>query len=346
MPDGVDRSDALGASRSRFAHTSRGARSEIALVGDVGGTNCRFALARSDAGGPRLFARRRYKTREFSHPAEAVRKYCRDVARRDPVRAMALAVAGPVTGDFVDLTNAAWVFSQRELRNELELDRLVVMNDLEAAARAILDLDAPAFTAIGAAADPTFPGPIAVIAPGTGLGIAMAFDTPSRFVVAAEGGHIGFAPSDELEAAVASLIGREVGRVVNEHILSGPGIERLHRALGLLDGGAGEPLSGPEIMDRALKGNDAACTRTIEMFARIMGAVAGDIVLAQGAREVVLAGSIVSSLLPVLRAGGFRAAFDARGPGSTYMRIRRVRVTCLTDLALTGAYAGLMDTHV
>jgi len=320
-------------------------RPDVVLVGDIGGTNCRLALARRGARGPTIFARRRYKTREFARPVDAVRRFFRDAKQRHGVRAAALAVAGPVTGDYVDLTNSAWSFSQHELREELGLDRLVIMNDLQAAARAVIDLPPSAFATIGPATAPAIEGPMAVIAPGTGLGVALAFDAPVRFVVAAEGGHVGFSPSDEVEAGVAAVIGREVGRVINEHIVSGPGIERLHRALISLGGTKPQPLTGPDIMDRALHGRDDACRRTIELFTRILGSVAGDLVLAQGAREVVLAGSIVSSLVPVLRAGPFRAAFEARGPGGDYMRIRPIRVTCLPDLALTGAFAGLMDVY-
>lgn len=313
------------------------------LVGDIGGTNCRLALVQREGGEVAIQARRQYLTRDFARPADAIARFLGEAGGDGRPTAAALAVAGPVSGDAVDLTNSHWAFSQQALREELELGRLIVVNDLHATARAVIDLPPAAFEDLGEVSDPITSGPISVVAPGTGLGVALAFDAPLRFVVPAEGGHIGLAANDDEERAILRHLERELGRVINEHVISGPGLERLYRAVAALEGVPAGALTGPEIVERGLAGSDPVCERTVRRFARVLAAVIGDLVLAQGAREVVLAGSIVSSLLPVLREASFREAFEARGPGGDYMRRRRIRVTREPDLALAGAFACLED---
>jgi glucokinase len=313
------------------------------LIGDIGGTNCRIGLAAWREGVPAVLERRTYSTDDFTSPAEAIARFLEEVPDARPVKSACVAVAGPVTGDEIDLTNCAWTFSRTRVQARLNLDHLLIINDLHALARAVLDLQPTEFVAIGEIVGPAVDGPIAVVAPGTGLGAAMAFDAPIRFVCPTEAGHVGFAPGDDVELELLRLWRPHLGRVRNEHLLSGPGLVRLYRALGALEDTHVEPLGGPEILEKAVAGSDTLCLRAAERFAKILGAVCGDITLTQGARQVVLSGSIVTSLQPILRQGGFRARFEQRGPTGEYMRQRGTLVAARADLGLVGAFLCLDD---
>lgn len=314
--------------------------SELTLLGDIGGTNCRLAL--QNAAGAFLH-RANYETDDFPSPREAIKRFIEDNHAAMPKRAV-LALAGPIDGDVIQLTNSPWRFERKALMTALGLDQLLLVNDLAAQGRGVLDLAAQDFTIVGP--DITLPlhKTVALVGPGTGLGVSLLEPDDDIRVHATEGGHVGFAPNDDVEVEMLRLWRRHIGNVTNEHVSSGPGIVRIYRALGALKDQHVEPIDGPEIFRRALTEDDALCRETAERFAKILGSVSADIVLIQGASTLVLVGGIVNTLAPILAQGGFRARFEQRGPRPGYLRETPSLIATASDLGLKGAGALVRDT--
>lgn len=323
-----------------------------ALVADIGGTNARFALAwpAADGAPPRLEQPQSLRTADFPGLQQAAEHYLAAVGAR-PRRA-AFAVASAVAGaDEVRLTNCAWSFSQAGLRAALGLDALAVLNDFGALARAVpvlaaehlVELHGPAAGAAGLA------GPVSVLGPGTGLGVALLVGSTAAGwqVVETEGGHVGFAPQGEEEARLARWIAARFGRCSNERLLSGEGLSFIHAALGADTAGAPaadwrSQLRGPaDIVAAALDGHDPDARRTLARFCAVLGSVAGDLALAHGARTVMIAGGIVPRFLPFLRDSAFRARFLDKGRFSDWLAPVRIAVVVHPQPGLLGAALAL-----
>jgi glucokinase len=294
------------------------------LIGDIGGTNARFALLR-DGGEPAHLAHLpRVLTAAYPGPVLALRAALAAGAA-EPPRSALLAVAAPIEGPVVPLTNAPWVIDAAAIAAGLGLDRVVLVNDFVPAAAALADLggDAdPRLQRIGPACAPAA-GTKVVLGPGTGLGAAALVPAGGRLaVVSTEAGHMEFGPADAGEEALWRGIERLEGRVAAEQILSGPGLTRLYRAVAALEGGDGRRLdSAAAIVDAALAGTDPLSRRTLDLFAGLLGRFAGDLALAFGAiGGVTLAGSVTCRIAPVLAAGRFRASFESKAPHVAYMR--------------------------
>lgn len=314
----------------------------LALVGDVGGTNCRLALLSFDGA---VRARWRCGADDFPGPAEAIEAFLSSEAvalgdqRADYA---AIAIAAPTGAESVQLTNSPWRFDRALIEARFGLRKALLVNDLAAQARAVIDAPSTAFIAIGGPSLEAFCGAVAVVGPGTGLGVARV-DMVHRAVTATEGGHVGFAPNDDVEMDLLRFWRPHLGRVTNEHVISGPGLVRVYRALAALKDRRAEAIEGPEIMRRALERQDEACVDAVERFAKIFGAVCADIVLAQGASSLALVGGIAEAMAPILRQGGFRARFEQRGPGGAYLASTASVLVAMADLGLRGALACLQD---
>ena len=252
---------------------------------DVGGTNVRFALAGADG----LSAHHSMLCRDFPTLEAAFLAYQERIDQ--PVSAASIAVAGPVQGEHVDVTNNHWRFGKRELMQALRLDRLLVVNDFTAQALAQTDPAAhgnlPLLEGDGQVA-----APLLVIGPGTGLGVAALVPSPLGPVpLEGEGGHVGFAPQDDLEVDLLQRLRAETPHVSAEHLVSGGGLETLYRLLS----GAAE-LSAPEIGAAALAG-DATARQAVHTMLGILGTVMADAILTVGCwRGAVIAGGIVAQL--------------------------------------------------
>ena len=289
------------------------------VLGDVGGTNARFAFQAQD-GGPLLDV---VAVPTAAHPtlAEALAGYLRRTGRPAPPWC-AIGIANPITGDFVQMTNCHWSFSIEALRTELGFERLVVINDFTALALALPELPASERVQIGgqAAVDGA---PIALIGPGTGLGVSglVPGDAPGRWIaLQGEGGHVSLPAADAREAAVIEQLRERFGHVSAERAVSGPGLEALHAALLALDGAAEPALTAAEITLAAQAGSDAACIEAVALFCAFLGTAAGDLALTLGARGgVYIGGGIVPRLGELFGASRFRERFDAKGRFRTYL---------------------------
>lgn len=286
------------------------------LLADIGGTNARFALQQAGAEG---FADIEVLAcGDYPAIGEAVRTYLRRAAGRglavDGVRQAAIAIANPVEGDEVSMTNHCWSFSIAALEAELDLQTLLVVNDFAALAMSLPHLKAEQRERIGGGAEQ--PGkPIGLIGPGTGLGVSGVIPCGGRWTaLASEGGHVSFAPVTRQEMKILQALWEEYGHVSAERLLSGPGLELIHRAL------AGQRLGAPEITGRALDGSSIACRETVETFCAVLGSVAGNVALTLGATGgMYIGGGIVPRLGELFTGSRFRERFEGKGRLSGYL---------------------------
>ncbi|WP_233259058.1 glucokinase [Rubrivivax albus] len=313
------------------------------LVADVGGTNARFGWVVSPARGVEHV--RRFPVAGSAGPAEAVRAYLAglpaDVAAA-PRRA-AIAVATAVRGDRVELTNSPWAFSCAELQTDLGLASLQVLNDFEALALSLPRLRPTQWRAHGAA--PVAAGTLAVIGPGTGLGVGGVVQTEAGWVaLPGEGGHATLAPSDDLESEVLRHARGQWPHVSAERLLSGIGLPLLHTCVAQAEGRAPEALSAEQVVERGVAG-DAACARTLDVFCALLGGFAGNVALTLGARAVFIGGGIVPRLGDRFFTSPFRARFEAKGRFSDYLAAVPTALITDTLAALAGAAFAIEQRH-
>jgi len=330
----------LPAGRAAFGRRSPPISSPFpVLIGDIGGTNARFALLRE--GGPAVsFAR--VLTADHPGPVPAIRAALASAAGAERPRSALLAVAAPIEGPAVPLTNAHWLVDAAEIAQGFDFRRVTLVNDFVPVGAALADLggDAdPRTERIGPACDHGS-GPQIVLGPGTGLGAAALVPAGDRLVVVStEVGHMEFGPANAAEEALWRGIERLEGRVAAEQVLSGPGLVRLHRALAALDGAA--PLdTAAAIVAAGLAGADPLSRRALDLFARLLGRFAGDLALAYGAiGGVTIAGSLSCGIAPVLAGGAFRDGFENKAPLGGFMRRIPTRLLRDPDPAFLGLAA-------
>lgn len=316
------------------------------LIADIGGTNARFALTDPAAPVPALLQPRSLPNAEFASLQHAAEHYLADIDAR-PRRA-AIAVASPVGTDEIRLTNRAWSFSRRELEHALGLDELRLINDFGAVAHAVPALGPDTRVTLHGAADAPLRGPVSVIGPGTGLGVALLTGSTGQgwSVVETEGGHVSFAPLGDEEHIVARWVTARFGRVSTERLLSGAGLSHIEAALRGADSappdGRKPDLRAPEaIVAAALEGHDRDARRTLARFCAVLGSVAGDAALIHGARTVMIAGGIVPRFIPFLRSSAFRERFLAKGRFAAYLETVAIHVVTHPHPGLLGAAMAL-----
>jgi glucokinase len=310
------------------------------LVADIGGTNARFGWIDGDPG--RVQHVRKLPTAGHAHPADAVRAYLGELAQllgpafRPPVRA-AFAVATAVSNDEVAFTNSHWRFSRSALRVDLGLQVLLVLNDFEALALSLPRLGPDQLRAHGALPQPR--GTMAVIGPGTGLGVGGVTQTAHGWVaLPGEGGHATLAASDDFESALLQQARGEFPHVSAERLLSGIGLPVLHKAVAGVLGEAADVLSAEAIVERGLTGGDALCSRTLDAFCALLGSFSGNVALTLGARAgVYIGGGIVPRLGDYFFRSRFRDCFEAKGRFHDYLEDIPTALITDTLAALSGA---------
>ena len=341
------------------------------LVADIGGTNARFALVQSGSG--EVSAVRSFACADFASPEAAALAYLQQVAGSGnalrPAR-VALALASAIEGDSVQMTNSAWHVSRAAMALALGADEVVLINDFEALALALPRLAAAGSAAADGAAvrwlgaaRPDARLVMAVLGPGTGLGVAACVPAASGggrdialpggrdialpggrdIALPGEGGHATLAPSDEHESELLRLLRKEWGHVSAERVLSGIGLPSLHRAVCTLRGLAAVTLTAEEISRRAHDEHDGACQATLETFCAMLGGFAGNAALTFGARGgVFIAGGIAQKLGETLAASRFRERFEAKGRFQGYLSRIATGVIMAPHVALEGAARSLL----
>lgn len=307
------------------------------LVGDVGGTNARFAIARLVDGRPVLEQVRSFPT--SAHPTflKGVQAFIEGCGAR-PTGGV-IAVAGPVTDGAIDLTNSTWRISEAEL-SALGHGPMRLINDFEAQAWGAPIVPDADLASLGGPAEGDPHATLAVLGPGTGFGVsALIRNADGReMAMPSEGGHADFAPGDAVEDEILRILRRRYGRVSIERLICGPGLVNLHRALCEIDGRETVIDDPAEITRAALETPDSPCGATLARFCAMLGAVAGDIALTTGARGgVYVAGGIAPRILPFLRAGPFRQRFERKGRFQDYMAAIPTQVILHRHAALLGA---------
>ena len=286
------------------------------LIGDIGATNARFALAAANGA---VQHTRVLACDDYATISDAIAAYLAADALPKP-HAAALAVASPVTGDMVTLTNHPWSFSIAALQHHFGLDRLLVVNDFTANALAMPHLAPQERLAIGGGSP--VPGtPIAVLGPGSGLGVSGLIPAPNGWMaLAGEGGHATMPPADERESVVLDHMRRRFDHVSAERVLSGPGLVNLYQTLCEIEGVPAAPFTPAQIADRRIGESEPLCRAALEMFCTMLGTVAGDLALTLGARAgVYIAGGIVPRLGAHFAETGFRERFEAKGRFGPYL---------------------------
>jgi glucokinase len=306
------------------------------LLADIGGTYARFALAEGRSVGTV------WSTEVGSQPSaiDAIRAFLDAGKAPRPIDGALLAVAGPIEGGRAKLTNAAWIIDEEEIARAFGWRWVRVVNDLEAVAAGLPDLNPAQLRSIGRGT--AMPGaPMAILAPGTGLGMACVVSTPAgRSVITSEGGHASLASPDARLDPVIALLRHRFGHVSAERGLSGPGLVNLHQALAELEGAAQPRRTPVEVTESAFDGSSTTCRAAVDAFCTLLGAVAGDMALAYGARGgVFIGGGIVPRFVDHLERSGFREAFLAKGRMRAYLKRIPVRVI----LHPTPAFTGLMN---
>jgi len=306
------------------------------VAGDIGGTHARFAIAElSEGQRPKLGAMGRYRTSEHRGLASAWRAFARDQSGKLP-EAAALGLAGPVDGGPIRFMNSPWVVDPRTVAKELGLERVTLLNDYGAVAHAVSILGADELRPIsGPDGDLPGDGITTVLGPGTGLGVAMLVRRGGRAeVIETEASHIGFAPLNEDEQALADALAERFGRASVERIVSGPGLIELYRHFGGGDWDVGD--SGG-LWSAAIDGEDPVAAQALDAFVKCFGSAAGDIALAHGANALAITGGLANRIADRLSSPLFKGRFIAKGRYRERMEKVRVRLATVEEPGLLGA---------
>jgi glucokinase len=309
----------------------------VILVGDIGGTNTRFALAQRRGAGFAAGSVEIYGEAAFGTFGAALSHYLAATGAKP--EAACMAVAGPPVNGTVHLTHRNWTVSEAALKQDFGIGDALVVNDFVAMARSVPELGAGAFEPI-LEGDPVPGAPILVAGPGTGFGVATLIPEPDGWaVLAGEGGHMAYAPRTPLERELAAILTRDHGYVSNELVASGSGLPETYAAFCEIFAAPKEALTPAEMRSRA-DGGDKLFKALIETRALAVMGAAGDLALATGAMGgVVLAGGVSERISDYLKTPEARERFRARGPRTGYLQGCPVRLLRDPLAPLIGAAA-------
>lgn len=316
-----------------------------AVVGDIGGTNARFAAVRGDD--PHALSDIRiYPCMDFAGLAEAFEAYCRDTDTQTEV--LVVAMACPVERDRVKMTNNHWQFSKRELLSQLGLKELRVINDFTAQSLAVplLQDDEKIVLHEG---QPDSHKPKLVIGPGTGLGVGGLVPTRDAWVpIVCEGGHVAATAATADEAAVIEYLRDRFGHVSAERLVSGQGLENLHEAFSHLAGiDQPEDWTAAIIARRAQEQRDELSVKSLETFCALLGTTAGNAAVTLGSLGgIYLCGGILPRMVDFLLASEFLPRLHHKGRFEAYMRAMPVVLVTAPHAGLLGAAAAIDNTHL
>ncbi|HZP09740.1 glucokinase [Methyloceanibacter sp.] len=317
------------------------------VAADIGGSHARFAIAKVEAGrvvslGDAVV----FKTAEHASLQTAWETFGRQLGRPLP-RAVALAVACPISGDLLKLTNNPWIIRPAMIAERLGVDRVTLINDFGAIGHAVLRVG-PEHLSHVCGPDVSLPGEgvISIVGPGSGLGVAYVLRSGGADrVIECEGGHIDYAPVDAIEDAILARLRRRYPRVSVERVLSGPGLANIFEALAAIEGRTVHVGDDKAVWTAALSGNDSLAVAALDRFCLILGSFAGNIALAHGSKAVVIAGGLGLRIAHLLPRSGFGGRFTAKGRFERLMSTIPVKVNVHPQPGLLGAVAAFAEQH-
>lgn len=288
------------------------------LIADIGGTNARFALASEKQ--PFFTHAQTFQCRDFNDTHEAIDAYL-SAQNVDDIETICFAVAGPIINGTVRFTNNHWSVDSEFLRTRYTTDSVHLLNDFAAIAYSLPLMREDDLLAIGKGeregenydSDGDFK--IAVVGPGTGLGVAGLVKLNGVIMpMVTEGGHVGFSPESEIQVKLLERLQLKYDRVSNERLLSGPGLMNIHEALCEIFGKENPGLSAADIAIGGTRGSDEMCKKSMDLFFEILGQVAGDVALSLGSYQGIYIGGGIAQRYPdQLLASNFRKGFEHKG---------------------------------
>jgi glucokinase len=287
------------------------------LVGDIGATHARFGLVSPDG---TLLLSRTLADEDYPAIHDAIAAFLAERGALPMPRQGAIAIASPITGDRVAMTNHPWSFSILALKARFGFDRLEVINDFTALALALPRLTPQDRLMVGGGAA-VAGAPIGVLGPGSGLGVSGLVASGSGWIaLTGEGGHATMAPATDRESAVLDRMRGHFDHVSAERALSGPGLVNLYNTLAELGRMPAQGYTAAQITDLAVRAADSLCVETTTMFCAMLGTMAGNLALTLGARGgVFIGGGIVPRLGQTFVQSPFRQSFEAKGRFQAYL---------------------------
>jgi glucokinase len=312
------------------------------LLGDVGGTNARFAW-QAGAGLP-IESVCTYPCKDHESLLKALQHYLKEQGKPVP-HSCSIGIATPLVGDDVKMTNHHWSFSISALERELGVKRLLVINDFTALALSLPSLPSSDLLQVGGG-QPRAGAPVALIGPGTGLGVSGLLPAPrggGLVPITGEGGHVTLSATNEREEAVVGELRQRFGHASAERALSGPGLVNLYQVLCRLDGVSERLSTAAEVSDAATGQTNPQAVEALATFLSLLGTVAGNLALSLGALGgVYVGGGILPRLGNRIAQSGFRAAFEQKGRYRDYLApIPIYVITAKQSPALAGASRAL-----
>jgi len=312
------------------------------IVADIGGTNARFALVTGEANGQFVIEQVQILNgADFDTFELAMKAYIDSLEAIKPISAC-VAIAGPIEGDSVKMTNLNWSFSISAVRERFGFDKFEAINDFAALAVATSALGADDLISVRAG-DRDLLGNKAILGPGTGLGVAgLAYNHGQWLPIPSEGGHVNLAPATALECDVIKAAISLHGHVSTETFISGPGLVNLYNALCAVKGEQPRQLEPKQVTGDGLAGSDATCEEALNTFCSILGSFSGNLALTYGAKGgVYLAGGILPRMVDFLKASTFSQRFEEKGVMSPYVQGIPVDICGHKPTAFLGAAAWL-----
>lgn len=312
------------------------------MVADIGGTNARFALEMSHQKFEYIEV---LPCNDYDTIVDAAKEFLKRAGNLE-VKHASVAIANPVVGDWLQMTNHHWAFSIETTRQALGLETLLFINDFTAQALAITKTQPEDLVQVGGF-QPIENAPKAVIGPGTGLGVSGLVPSACGYVpLAGEGGHTSFPPFDDTEVMIWQYAKKKHGHVSAERFLSGAGLVLIYDALAEREGVKRQKMTPAEISERALSGTSPLCRLTLDIFCAMLGTVASNLALTLGARGgVYLCGGIIPRFIDYFKYSPFRNRFENKGRFDAYLAAIPVYVVLSQYPGITGAAVAL-DNHL
>lgn len=284
----------------------------INLVADIGGTNIRIGTFENESV---VKALKVYQCGNYQSLSEVIKAYLAEENLTDKTINACLAIACPVENDLISMTNLPWEFSQSAIKQELSLNKLLLINDYTAIAHAVPYLTEQQKVKIGDG-EVVNGKPISICGPGTGLGVANVIPLVEQQwqALGGEGGHVDFAPVDQTEIKILEFLLTKYQHVSYEQLLSGLGLEQIYQAFNHIEQANKPPLAAKDISEKALSNSCQLCEKTLAQFCKILGSFAGNLSLTLASfGGVYIAGGIVPRFIDYLKQSEFRRRFESKG---------------------------------